>query len=36
MTKVSGMVETEDVVGKPTFVRRVSNMLKGKKSSFYP
>lgn len=28
MTKVSGMVETEDVVGKPTFVRRVSNMLK--------
>lgn len=30
MTKVSGMIETEDAVGKPTLVRRMSNMLKGK------
>ncbi|XP_012139723.1 uncharacterized protein LOC105662384 [Megachile rotundata] len=28
MSKVSGIMKTDDVVGKPTLVRRVSNMLK--------
>ncbi|XP_029039088.1 uncharacterized protein LOC114874191 [Osmia bicornis bicornis] len=28
MSKLAGIMETEDVVGKPTLVRRVSNMLK--------
>ncbi|XP_050490181.1 uncharacterized protein LOC126873385 [Bombus huntii] len=36
MTKVSGMIETEDAVGKPTLVRRMSNMLKDGSNSGPP
>lgn len=29
MSTVAGIMETENIVGKPTLVGRVSNMLKG-------